>query len=265
MKLLHQIQRGRANRPPRLLTYGVEGIGKSTFGASAPAPVFIQTEDGLGEIDAAKFPLAGSYEDVLQALDELLAEDHAFETVVIDSLDWLERLVWDKTCREANAASIERVDGGFGKGYTHALKYWREVVGKIDALRDRRGMASILLAHAKVERFEDPEASAYDRYAPRLHKLAAALVCEWADAVLFATRKFRTTTEDGGFNRKRAVAHAVGRGGGDRVLRCVGGPACVAKNRFGIVDDLPLSWPAFVAAMCANVPNSPTPQPSQEK
>jgi hypothetical protein len=264
VKLLQQVQRGRGARPPRLVLYGTEGIGKSTFAAGAPSPIFIQTEDGLDGIDTTKFPLAARYEDTAQALDELLHEEHAFETVVIDSLDWLERLIWDKTCREANAVSIERVDGGYGKGYLTALQYWREILAKLDALRDHKGMATILIAHAKVERFEDPEASAYDRYAPRLHKLAAALVCEWCDAVLFATRKFRTQVEDAGFSRKRAVAHAVGKAGGDRILRCVGSPACVAKNRFGIIDELPLSWAAFVAALCSTVPSSPAAPTSKE-
>ena len=110
-------------------------------------------------------------------------------------------------------------------------------------------MCVILLAHAKVEKFEDPEATAYDRYSPRLHKHAAALICEWCDAVLFATRKIRTQTEDAGFNRKRTIANAIGKGGGERILRCIGGPSCIAKNRFGIVEELPLSWAAFMAAL----------------
>src|SRR5262245_18237655 len=103
-------------------------------------------------------------------------------------------------------------------------------------------MVVVLIAHAKVDRFEDPESPPYDRYSPRLHKLASALVTEWCDAVLFANRKFRTESSDAGFNRKRSIAHAIGKDGGDRVLRTLGGPSCVAKNRYGIVADLPLSW-----------------------
>ena len=110
-------------------------------------------------------------------------------------------------------------------------------------------MAVIGVAHAKIEKFEDPEASSYDRHAPRLHKHASALLCEWSDAVLFATRKFRTQSEDAGFNRQRTIARPIGADGGERVLRCVGGPACVAKNRFGITGDLPLAWAAFVNAL----------------
>jgi hypothetical protein len=110
-------------------------------------------------------------------------------------------------------------------------------------------MVVLLISHAKVEKFEDPESSPYDRYSPRLHKHAGALIGEWVDAVLFATRRMRTQSEDAGFGRKRTIAHAVGKDGGERILRCVGGPSCIAKNRYGINDDLPLSWAAFMAAL----------------
>ncbi len=249
MSLLTQVQRGRMARPPRTLLYGVEGIGKSTFGAHAPKPIFVQTEDGLDEINCDRFPLATTFDEVVGALAELRREEHDYESVVVDSLDWLERLVWDKLCAECGVNSIEKVDGGYSKGYTHALTYWREILDHLSALRNARGMVVVLIAHSKVERFEDPESSPYDRYSPRLHKHASALVSEWCDAVLFATRRIRTQSEDAGFNRKRTIAHAIGAGGGERILRCVGGPTAVAKNRFGITEDLPLSWAAFMQAM----------------
>jgi hypothetical protein len=233
------------------MLYGTEGIGKSTFGASSDRPIFIQTEDGLGEIDCEKFPLARSFGDVTAALSDLHSEPHDYQTVVVDSLDWLERLIWEDVCREFGVKSIEKVDGGYAKGYTHALKQWREVLNWLDALRVERGMVSILIAHAKVEKFEDPESTAYDRYSPRLHKHAAALITEWADAVLFATRRFRTETEEAGFNRTRTIATAVGADGGERVIRTAGSPACVAKNRYGLQAELPLSWDALMTAMGA--------------
>jgi hypothetical protein len=252
MSLMARVQRGRTPKPPRILLYGVEGIGKSTFGSQAPKPIFIQTEDGLDEIDTDKFPLATSYDDVVAALTELRNQQHDYETVVLDSLDWLERLVWDKLCGQYGVTSIEKVDGGYARGYIHALTYWREIIAHLNVLRNERGMVVLLIAHSKVERFEDPESSPYDRYSPRLHKHAAALVSEWSDAVLFATRRIRTQSEDAGFNRKRTIAHAIGKDGGERILRCVGGPSCIAKNRYGIADDLPLSWPAFIAALSTN-------------
>lgn len=246
--MLETIQSGRQSKPPRVLLYGVEGIGKSTFGSEAPKPIFIQTEDGLDEIDCDRFPLATKFDDVVAALKTLRDQKHDYESAVIDSLDWLERLVWDKLCQQYGVESIEKVDGGYARGYMHALSLWREVLDLLGVLR-ARGMVIVLIAHSKVERFEDPESSPYDRYSPRLHKHASALICEWSDAVLFATRRLRTQSEETGFNRKRTIAHAIGKEGGERVIRAYGSPTCVAKNRYGIGEELPLSWPAFVGAI----------------
>jgi len=255
MSLLASIERGRTPKPPRLLLYGTPGIGKSTFASQAPKPVFVPTEDGLDEIDCAEFPLATSFENATAALAELRTQPHDFESVVLDSLDWLERLVWDRVCMDFNVGNIEKADGGYSRGYMHAVNYWREVIELLNALRRERGMVVVMVAHAKVEKFEDPEAPPYDRYSPRLHKHAAALLGEWSDAVLFATRKFRTESTDAGFNRKRTIAHAIGKDGGERVLRTVGGPSCVAKNRYGLTEELPLSWAAFVSALSNHQPD----------
>jgi hypothetical protein len=248
-KLVERIRQGKQPMPPRLLLYGTEGIGKSTFAAQAPVPIFIQTEDGLDEIACDKFPLAGTLDEVLAALCELHSEQHSYKTVVIDSLDWLERLIFDSLCREYSVSSIEKVDGGYARGYTHALTYWRQVLTLLNRLRAERGMIVICIAHSKIERFEDPESSAYDRYTPRLNKHACGLICEWADAVLFATRKFRVQTEDAGFSRKRGLAFALGKDGGERVIRTIGGPSCIAKNRYSLPEELHLSWPAFTFAL----------------
>jgi hypothetical protein len=248
MGILDNIQSGRDAKPPRIMIYGCEGVGKSTFGASAPNAIFIQTEDGLGEIDCRKFPLAQSLSDVMSTLTALRDEAHTFQTVIIDSLDWLERLIFDEVCREFGVRNIEKADGGYGRGYTHALTHWRKVVAILNELRDRRGMMTILVAHAKVERFEDPENAAYDRYTPRLHKHAASLLSEWVDAVLFANKKFRVTKENAGFSGERGIAAPIGADGGERILRTVGSPACIAKNRFGLPSEIPLSWDAFIEA-----------------
>jgi hypothetical protein len=264
MSLMETIQRGKTPMPPRLLIYGTEGIGKSTFAANAPRPIFLQTEDGLNEIACEKFPLAANVDDVLTALAELNTQQHEYQTVVVDSLDWLERFIWDAVCREFRVINIEKADGGYQRGYVHALTHWRKVVDALTALRNSKGLAVILIAHSKVEPFADPETTTYDRYSPRLHKHAAALVTEWCDAVLFATRKYRTETEETGFGRTRTIAVGVGVEGGERILRCVGSPACVAKNRYGLPAELPLSWPALMAALTAPAANAVAGGPSEK-
>ena len=242
MSLIGSITKGREQQPPRIMIYGSEGVGKSTFASLAPNPVFVQTEDGLSEIDTSKFPLARTFDDVVMQLQAVRDEQHEYGTLVIDSVDWLERLVWDRVCADYGVKSIEKADGGYGKGYVHALTYWRQIVSILNDIRSKRGMAVILIAHAAVERFEDPEHAAYDRYTPRIHKKACSLICEWVDAVLFASRRLRVDSTTG-------KAAPVGADGGERIIRTNGSPACIAKNRFGLPTELPLSWAAFVEAL----------------
>ena len=243
--LLDSITTGRQPQPPRIMIYGSEGVGKSTFAASSPKPVFVQTEDGLSEIDTAKFPLCATYADVVEQLKAVRDGEHEFQTLCIDSLDWLERLIWDRVCQDYGVKSIEKADGGYGKGYTHALTYWRQIIALLNEIRAKRNMAVVLIAHSKVERFEDPEHASYDRYTPRLHKAACSLVCEWVDAVLFATRRMRVDSTTG-------KAAPVGADGGERILRTNGSPACIAKNRYGLPTELALSWTAFVECLGNN-------------
>ena len=239
MTLLSRIHSGRQVAPRRVMLYGTHGIGKSSFAAASDRPIFVQTEDGLGEIDCDKFPLAQSYDDVLAMLGELYTQEHPYRTVVIDSLDWLERLIHAEVCRKRNVETIE--DIGYAKGYVFALTQWREVLSGLEALRNERAMAVILLAHARIEKFENPETESYDRYVPRLHKLASAIVQEWCDEVLFATYKVYTKQHDEGFNRKRTQAL----GDGERVLRTTERPAHVAKNRLNLPDELALDFPTY--------------------
>ena len=246
MSLLDTIHKGKASKPPRLMVYGGEGVGKSTFASTLPDPIFIDTEGGLANIDTSSFPTARSLKDVTDALDALLSEQHSYATVCIDSLDWLERLIWDDVCKRFGVTNIEKADGGYGKGYTHALNGWRDVLGKLERLRLERGMIVCLLAHGKVEKVEDPILGTYDRWSPRLHKLANAVVCEWVDAILYAFRKTIVTKDKDG---NTTGVMAMGANGGTRMLRVSGGPACVAKTRFTIadkdgrpIDEINLSW-----------------------
>ena len=202
---LSMIQRGRAEHPRRTMVYGVHGVGKSTFGAMAEKPIFIQTEEGINDLEADRFPVATAYQDVLGALSALYSDEHEYQTVVIDSLDWLERLIWAEVCSKRGVESIE--DIGYAKGYVFALTQWREVISGLDALRNERGMQIILIAHARIEKFDNPETESYDRYVPRLNKHASALVQEWCDEVLFATYRVHTKHTDEGFNRKAHAGH----------------------------------------------------------
>jgi hypothetical protein len=218
------------------MIYGPHGLGKSTFGAMAPGHIFIQTEDGLDNIECASLPKATTFHEVMEQLGALYTDDHDYKAVVIDSVDFLERLIWDHVCKERNVDNIE--DIGYAKGYTFAITHWETVLTGLDALRNDRDMMIILIAHAKIERFENPETDAYDRYSPKLHKHASALLQEWCDEVLFCNYKVHTTQTEEGFGKKRNRAI----GDGERIIRTTERPSHLAKNRLNMPPEIPLNY-----------------------
>lgn len=157
---LSSLNRLSVPKPPRVVIYGPHGIGKNTFAASAPNPVLINLEDGhpFGT-SIASFPVATSFQDVMGAMTALYSEVHDFETLVVDSLDWLEPLVWAETVRRNNEANPSKQwssveDAGYGRGFVATLDVWREYLDAINALRNDKGMAVIQTAHAEVILFQ---------------------------------------------------------------------------------------------------------------
>lgn len=235
---LSVISSGKIVKPRRALFYGVHGIGKTTLAASAPAPIFLPTEEGANDIDCDKFPLSQSWEQFEGYLKALATESHRYETVVVDSLDWLERLIWKAVCQSKSVETIE--DISYGKGYVSASEWWSQLLKALTYLRSK-GMTVVLLAHAKIERFENPEDENYNRYTLSLHKTAAAMVQEWCDEVLFANYKVYTKSSEEGFGKTTTKAI----GGDERILRTQEKPFCQAKNRLGMPGEIPLKWSEY--------------------
>lgn len=233
--------------PPRIVIYGVPGIGKTTFAASAPSPIFIPIEDGFGSLDVPTFPKPASYGEVLDCLGALIEGQHDYQTVVLDSLDKLEPMLWQHVTETVPHEKGHRVtsieDYGFGKGYMHAARQWRELLACFDAIRDR-GMAVVLIAHSTIVKVEPPDTDAFDRYQMRLHKSAEACVSDWADAVLFANYKVNLVlTGPKGQERTR------GTGTGERIVHTSERAAWRAKNRYALPDQIPLDWNVLQQAM----------------
>ena len=247
---LKDVLKGGVSVPPRILLYGVEGIGKTTFGANAPSPFLLQTEDGLGLLDVPTSGLCKSHAEVLGWLSALATEEHEYKTLVVDSLDWLQDLIWAQTLidnptdeKGRPVANIE--DYGFGKGFGLAQAVWDNFIAALNYLRDAKGMTVILIAHTEVRKFNDPTSEPYDRFSVKLHKAANAKLREWSDCVLFANYRVATTSSEEGFGKKKVRAI----GSGERLLFTEERPSHYAKNRYALPAELPLDWRTLSSAI----------------
>jgi hypothetical protein len=255
---LANIARGKLRVPPRCVFYGPEGVGKSTLAAHAPDPVWLDVEDGSSHLNVARYPFRDepgghvprSYSDILAAIGDLTNGPHAFRTVVIDTADRLESLIWahmverDKTKAKGGIENIE--DYGYGKGFNIAVDEWRALCSRLDNLRSKRNVGVILLAHAHVKTFKDPATEDYDRYNLQINDKAAGFLKGWADVVGFC--RF-----DEGGGKLKGATKAKGWSTGRRLLSLMRTAAFDAKARGGMPAELELDaanpWAPFQQAV----------------
>ena len=227
--------------PRRTVLYGVHGIGKSTWAASWPNPVFISTEDGISDLEVNSFPLCTTMNEAWNCALELGKGGHEFKTVVLDSADWLEQLIWRAVCELKGVQAITDID--YGKGYGEASTRFKGFLTALDGCR-AVGMHVVVLAHARTVKVEPPGQSAYSRYEPKLHKTssngpcASEILQEWCDELLFANYRVDVRTEDQGFNRERGIAV----GGRERILYSQEAATHVAKSRLRLPAEMPFAF-----------------------
>lgn len=239
---LKSISKTRRMSAPKMLLSGEPKIGKSTFAASSPNSIGILTEDGLSGIDAEAFPLCRTLTDVYSCVETLITQDHQFQSVFIDSLDWLEPLLHAHVAKANGWDSIE--SPGYGKGYIAAAAEWKQLLEALEMLRRDKGMAVILICHVKQQRIESPTSEGYDAWVLKLHSKAAAMVEEWADIVGFASHRIAIKKTDAGFGQKETKAIKTG----ERQLHLEAHPAYPSGNRFNL-KDCDLSWESFVSQL----------------
>ena len=226
-----EITRGQRTRPVRLVIYGAEGVGKSTFASQADGSVFFDLENGTDQMDVARFPKAETWEGLLSMLGEVAKMPTLCKTVIVDTADKAEIMCIDYILNKYKKSGIEEF--GYGKGYTYLAEEYGRLLEALDAVI-AAGVNVIVTAHAKMRKFEQPdEMGAYDRWEMKLSKQVAPLVKEWCDALLFVNYKtYVVTTES---NAKKAQ-------GGKRVMYATHHPCWDAKNRHGLPDEMDLDF-----------------------
>lgn len=226
----------------KALIYGCQGVGKNTFASTFKSPVLLQIEDGSAALDIPAFPLVTTFQGVIDVI-QALHGDHQYKTLVLDTLDWLEPLMWKACCDHHGKESIESF--GYGKGYIEVDRWWRHIMSGLDSLRHEKEMDVVVLAHSEVKTVQPPDTDPYDTYQIKMQKRAFALWQEWADMVLFLNYKVNIQRTKTGINEERTR----GVGTGDRVIYTAERPAYKAKSRWPLPEEIMIgkdrSWSAF--------------------
>ncbi|HWL51327.1 MAG TPA: ATP-binding protein [Chthoniobacteraceae bacterium] len=258
MSYLSKIKKGAVDLPPRVVLSGPEGIGKSTFGANAPDPLFIAAEDGLTGLEHINRFTPTDYKELLGFLDDMEADANVpFKTLVLDTVDWLERLIQGHCCKRDKKANIEAY--GYGKGYKIVEPELVALLAQLDRIRHKHKVAIIILSHVHIKNHTPPGGEPFDRYEMKGHKGFTGILREWPDACLFAVYEtFKTEDDDG---HKKVI-------GGDRIMHTSWAPGWDAKNRYNLPEILPLDkdrgFFAFLEAVDEHR-NQPVVKPTKEE
>jgi len=246
-----KITTGKQTRAQRVVIYGVESVGKSTFAAQFPKPLFLDIEQGTSHLDVDRCEI-NSWKQLTDALAEAKATD--YQTVVVDSADWAERLCVEDLLATSKKTSIE--DFGYGKGWVMVAERISRMLTSIDQLINA-GKHVVLIAHSRIVKFEAPDALApYDRYELKLSKQCSPLLKEFADELWFLRFKTKVSTTDTGRGK--------GIGGKERILLTTHSAAYDAKTRSGLAEELPLEW-ASVSHLFKSAKTAPAPAPEPEQ
>jgi hypothetical protein len=246
-KFLNLITKGRLKVARFGILYGVEGIGKTTFGSKYPNPVFVGPETSAG-FDVARMPRPKDWPEFLDQLRDLQDPAYTYQSLVIDSLDWLEMLLFDHMKKAEKKTSVEDCGGGFGKWVGVAQRHWLDFLVLVDTLKYEKKMEILALAHYQIKVFNDPGTSApYDRYQLKLNDKCAALLREAADFVLFANFRTSVVMKDQRATKGRGVSD------GARIVYTEKRASHDAKNRFSLPEEMAFDYSTIMGKMDAAV------------
>lgn len=230
MAFKFNICEGTEKKPIKVVVYGAEGLGKTTFASKAPSALILDTENGSLRINCRRIHIT-SWEMLTDVIKEVIQNPDVCKTLVLDTMDKTESYAISYLCQKFHKSSIE--DWAYGKGYVALQELFIEFYRLLDKVIDA-GINIIVVAHGKPRKFELPDQEgAFDRWELKLNKQTSPLLKEWCDCLLFCNYKTLVMSTDTGSHKAT---------GGKRVLYTTHHPCWDAKNRFGLAEELPLEF-----------------------
>lgn len=236
MGILDSITAPSDSSPVIATITGDAGIGKTTLAASFPKPVFVRFEDGTQSIsgmkDVSVFPVIENVDQVWEQLNAVLAEEHPYKTLVIDSVTAADRMFTEHILKSdpKQPKSLNQAAGGYGAGRQVLASMHARVRKAAGLLVSRRNMNVVFIAHADIIRVEPPNEEAYTSYSLRLAKESLPYYVD--DVKLVGYLKLETIVIGEEGERKKAISD------GTRQLICYTTAENISKNQYGIKEKL---------------------------
>lgn len=200
---------------PKVMFYGLSGAGKSTLASRLKNPLFLDFEGGLNYLGVKRTKQYQDLDKFYKDLADLYrAEKREFDTLVIDSTDWMMRLVLEKTAgitAHTLEETLNRSNGGYGNGKQVLENHVRTKLLPMLVLLNKKGYGICLVSHAEQKHMMDADGVDVEQIAPKIDPITMNVFVEWCDNVFYLKK-----TADG-----------------KRVVVVDGDGTALAKNRLG--------------------------------
>lgn len=180
------------NSPLCLLVYGKPGVGKTSLAGQFPNAILFDLEGGSKYVKTKwKARDLKDYDDFLTKLKKIESSKE-IETVIIDSMDWLEEEIKTSIMKKYKSDNLATAGGGFGAGYQEVQKLQVAVKDVLKNINKTKHL--VLIAHDQIKPFNDPKTDVpYDRHILKMAEKSNALWTEFVDGVFFITKEVFTT------------------------------------------------------------------------
>lgn len=229
---------------PRIVLYGPNGIGKSTFASQAPDPLFIDIEKNLESISCLTHrDIEGNFDTLLEFFNFLKTlketSDLPFKTLILDSIYTFEdRIIRPHICYEEGVVCVEDIQ--WGRGSAKLSQWWSQVFKALEDLSHTKNLTIILIGHDCLDERIDVERNlSYPYQRPLIHKKSIQMLLNWSTCILYANYGFKL--ED----RSQDNSLGIPKERGGRLLYATPDAGYIAKNNYGILKPLPLNFQAF--------------------
>lgn len=187
-----QVLKGQTLTAPKLMLYGLSGVGKSSLAAKLRKPLFLDFEGGLNYLGVDRTPqyldLDEFYRDLIELYRKAEAGKREYDTIVIDSVDWLVRKVVEKAAgidKHNLTETLNRSNGGYGNGKQVLENQIRTMLLPLLVSLNKQGYAICLVAHAERKDLMDADGVDTERIAPKIDVNTMNTFVEWCDNVFY--------------------------------------------------------------------------------
>lgn len=168
-----------------LCIYGPEKVGKSTFGAKLPRPLFCNFEVGTNYLPVKPVNIDkwSTFKQVLRQLERPEAHNY-YDTVVIDTVSEAYSACEQFVCAQNAVQRIGEIP--YGRGYADTKREFENALRKITML----GFGLCCICHAEKKTIPGPDDSTIDTMQPAMPTRAADVVNRMVDIIAYIDQRF---------------------------------------------------------------------------